>query len=380
MAVTTTYFAPAAQGSGDGSSAANAAALFSGGAFPNAIKALDFTTNAHRSIILAGTYTGISTGLAQSGTPTLANPWIIAFADASGNILAPTRSLGGSGPINVSGGPDITLNAGVKLFATVPPAWTRCVGVGKLTGSTSEAGSAVLNIDATDCGVCGWTVQQNGSGTGIATILLGTRGTVRACDAIQTGASYDAIILSTQNAVFVTASRVWNSGVNTSGDQAAIDISGNNPVITGNIVFGHGGAGILAASNTAGSVYLRNTIYGGMSGINLSGAARTTMVQIDGNILLGTAVALSAGVTSVTLGAMEFGSNAMGNWAAANVSGNDNWPTGTIIAIAATDLVDPANGDFRPKPTWTGYRAGLNGGHVGAVQWANIFGGSLGRV
>lgn len=89
MAITTLYFGVSDNGAADGSSWANRAALFTGGAWSTLITGFNFTSggNSLRCIVEAGTHTitaGLGTASFTSGTPTVADPLYFVAANADG--------------------------------------------------------------------------------------------------------------------------------------------------------------------------------------------------------------------------------------------------------------------------------------------------------
>lgn len=97
MAVVTRYFDDAASGAGDGTSYANRAALFTGGAWSTVITGFNFTAATDSLLCLvkeSSTHTitaVLSSASFSSGVPSAACPLLFDWCDSSGNILAPAN-------------------------------------------------------------------------------------------------------------------------------------------------------------------------------------------------------------------------------------------------------------------------------------------------
>ena len=92
MSIIVRYFSTSSAGAGDGTSWANRAALFTGGAWSTVITGFAFNgSDSMEARVGPGTYS-ITVALASgsfANPPTVTNPLIIHGADSSGNLLSP---------------------------------------------------------------------------------------------------------------------------------------------------------------------------------------------------------------------------------------------------------------------------------------------------
>lgn len=298
MGLTTLYFAPTAQGTGDGSSAANAAALFSGGAWNSIITGFAFNgANGLEAHVLPGTYTYTSSGsLSFTNAPTAANPLILIGCDSSGNPLTPTFSWTSDQPawsdsslpvitwsnnIQIAGSSNVFYNllkftpTGItNRLAIVGQAFDWCSFVFSSSDTTAYIGSplhnCIVSVTATGSFEAAW-----GSGSSAVPALFNTRlvcsgtaaGGNRHC--IETTGTSNGIMLSLDRCTIVGFPGWGFADLSTVTATRNVDIQ--NCVIANNTA---GGIQFSAASQTQFKTVANCSITGnGGFGIDAQSAA-----------------------------------------------------------------------------------------------------------
>lgn len=360
MALIERYFAVSASGSGDGSSVANAAALFDGsGNWSSVITGFDFSANGLRCRILPGAYT-CAQSLAVAVTdpdPTAANPLILHGADADGDLLTPPDPNWNScqPAFDTAAGWDssdwpVIATTGNIATITLAHCFLRLL---KFT-ATGRTGGGVI----TTSGGMDWvSVVTSSSNTSAAAATLGF-GVIQNCVLACTGSTYSTV-LGCAGGDCISNVRIVGGG--SSGDCYGVKYAGTTAAapfsrltIVGNygVGFGYTGTSIgvtvrlwrcVIAGNTGSGVLFPDT------------AAQTARSYIDSCIITGNgAYGIDPGGTNTNLVVTNcrLRDNTSGNFGTFG-----NYPTDLDNNVTdsddASEYVDAANGDYRIKASAT---------------------------
>jgi parallel beta-helix repeat protein len=365
MAVVTRYFDTAAAGDGTGSSWANRAILFTGGAWSTVITAFAFTAGSDslKCLIGPGTYAitaALASGSFSAGAPAAGKPLFMHACDASGNQISPPD------PGWVSAAPawsDSTL----PVLATTTNIFTveleHCfLRMLKFTAS-GRTGGGVVDLVSADW----FQVAQSTSNTGARGVGSNMRSATNGVITMS-GTGFDYAISSVFSPYFSNIRCVGNASAAT-GNRRGMIYGGS----TGQGQYAYctatafpGGGFVSTSTNVAQTMSLRNCTLannGGDGALFASTASQTSRsyvinCQITGN---GDTGIDAQSATNVAVQGNRFRDNTNGN-----IVGLGNGPTDldsyTTDSDDATEYVDAASGDFRIKlgaATWgKGYGAG----------------------
>lgn len=375
MAIVTRYFSTSSAGAADGTTWADRAVLFSGGAWSSVITGFNFSgSDSLKCMIGPGTHT-ITASLASgsfANPPTLANPLVFSGCDSSGNQLA-VPNPGWKSPQPAWDDSTLPVIATTTNVITINLPLLVVCHLLKFT-ATARAG-AVVTI-----GSLSWCVVSNShTNTGVTAISGGpssSYGCVFSC----TGTSYSAVV---SGALSVHNCRV--TGVTgSSGNRHGIVQSGNTNgfSVVGCTVYGVGGGGLVGTSTQTGQAWhLRGNTVAGCGSHGVSGhptASQQNNYTVFNNLITGCG---GYGVFNDASGMACTTNRLRDNTSGAFSIGN--YPTDlnndTTDSDDATEYVDAGNGDYRIKygsAIWgKGYGAGDEPAPTGGAVSANMRGG-----
>jgi len=357
MAITTRYFSTSSAGAADGTTWADRAALFSGGAWSTVITNFDFTSDSLLCYIGPGTYTitaGLTTTvLVGASDPTATTPLIFHGCDSSGTPLTPPDEgwTSAEPAWDDSSLPVIATTTNIGT-STVPNQMYRLL---KFTASGRN--NAVLDCGSATVGSLDWCVVTNSTANTSAVAVTGALATnsVFSC----TGSSYNLVA-----SVYTPGGRVANCRI--------VGVAGSS----GN----RNGLSIANSANVTGMVHGCTVIDVGGNGFNFvtthvtNGALHLVKCLADGcgadGFQLGTTASPTGGATCVDCIATNNGAYGFDGGSSShflihcrtrdNTSGSTtamgNMPemgTYTTDTDDASEYVDASGGDFRIKNTAT---------------------------
>lgn len=374
MAKVVRYFSTAAAGTGDGTSWANRAALFSSGNWSSVITGFNFSgADSLECRIGPGSYTGGQT-LQQvlfANEPTRFNALYLVGAASGGDPLEPADPVWSSaqGGLDVSGMPAIdlgnfTLNLPNTHLSGLDLTGSNTLGVMGANGSSSH--SAWCRIIA----------------TGTNTPGLAARGLLANCEVRCTSANYAAIVSAQANMTAHNVRMVGNPGAS-GGTRHGLQTSANTSLLASHCTVidtpGYAYANTGNAVVSAILQMLRSTAYD--CGGGFLGSATSTLTTASLHTIIGClAVNNAAYGVSMTQGPVltvggRFRDNTSGNFL-----GDGNGLQINPITDAGTDadeFVDAAAGDLRIKNTSSLWGLGIgpadqpaaSGGGGGTRAW-----------
>jgi hypothetical protein len=349
VAIVVRYFAPAAAGSGDGTSVANSAALFTGGAWSTVITGFNFAgSDSLECRITPGTYT-ITAALAAAGfanAPTAANPIVLHGADASGNRLTPAS------PSWTADQP-ATWDSSLPVLATTTNVNTITLGAAvsfcRLLKFTASATSGSILTSSADW-VSVNNSQSNASATGFGSGGFGLA-RISNCIVRMTGTSYNAGVGVA--AGLVRNTRVEGNANASTGTRAGMaDSTSQLRLLDRCCILNHAGYGVLDSSSGVGATYdVRNCVIVncGAAGILLSStAAQTGQSYVRNNIITGCTTGIDA-----NSGGRLIATNNRIRVSGTAIANTGNYPTDidndTSAGSDAAEYNNAAGGDYRIK-------------------------------
>jgi hypothetical protein len=348
MAIVTRYFSTAAAGAGDGTSWADRAALFSGGAWSTIITGFNFSgSDSLLCLIGPGTYS-ISAQLLTTifaNPPTVANALMLHGCDSSGAILSPPDPFWTADQpgFDDSTFPVLETTTNITTIANFSQtAFIRCL---KFTAS------GVTNRGILGSLIADWIVVEcsspSNTSSPVSSFFRFTNSIIR-----QTGATYDSVYVTNGTMDNIRIEGVTGSSGNRDGI-AFTSTSGTN-IISRVYVAGCGGHGFSNRStNVSNNMYLiRSTfVNNGGDGIRFASvASQTNIQQVVGCVVVGNGgyginyntnahvLAYNNRVRNNTSGQLLFSSNRP------DYFGNE-----TSAGTDADEFVDATNGDYRIK-------------------------------
>lgn len=340
MAITTRYFSTAAAGDETGSSWANRAILFTGGAWSTVISGFDFSGGANALLCYIGPGTYTITDTLDSGVAgaTDANPLTLHGCDSSGVELTPPDPdwVSAAAPWDDSGLPVLATTTG--LFTINNDA--TLIRLIHLTASALVGGPIITGGIYADW--CSFDQSSNNATTrALATSCSN-------CIIAMTAAAYNAGILS------VTGKRFYNIRVDgvtgSSGNRDGISIGNSASVLVNQCTFvGHGGngiTGVLGGTGAEAIIHACSCVGNGGGGIQLSNTASQTLQYIVTDCLCtgNGEYGLEAQASNVWAANNRFRDNTSGASSLGNYTSHGEYITDTDDA---TEFVDAAGGDYR---------------------------------
>lgn len=348
MATVTRYFSTAGAGTADGTSWANRAALFSGGAWSTVITGFNFTgSDSLECRIGPGSYT-ITASLASglfANAPTASNPLILQGCDSSGSRLAPPNPYWTSAEpaFNDTGFPALSATTNINVLA-LANLIARMLSV---SITTTGASAAMANLTAIDwCSV--YSSSNNASSNGINNCSSISNTSLK-----MLGSSYSGGIAASNSNLRIQNVRVEGNPSATSGSGINIFASTTSVAALSLVTtFRHPAHGI-SESGSAGGLQLMihrcAAANNGGSGINFGAFSHFSSCNRS--------VATGNGTYGINgqAGAMRaflVGNRLRGN-SNGNITGLGNYPADfendTSGGSDAAEYMDAPGGDFRIK-------------------------------
>lgn len=369
MAVVTRYFGVTANGDGDGSTWADRAALFSGGAWSSVITGFDFSgSDSLLCLIGPGTHTITATLQSSSfsvAAPTAANPIILHGCDSNGAILEPAN------PDWVSAQP-CDWDSGLPVLATTSNIGTidlaNLAAVRLLAFSASGRNGTILNTN-TNLMVYDWCkFVQSTSNTSAGILSALSYHVFENCLFSQSG-DYFA---QTLNILQGSLRNCRFSGVTgQGGNRFAVLHSGSYGNTNGSLLVdgcsfvGFGGGGVVGSSTNLGPQISidRSVVYGCGVGMQTDNDANMTGINsVLRSVVVGNG---TYGINAQSAGRVVVAASRLRDNTSGNFNGLGNYPTnlGNIVSAGtdAAEFVDAAAGDYRIK-----YGSSLWGLGIGA--------------
>lgn len=347
MANVIRYFSTSGAGAADGTTWADRAALFTGGAWSTVITGFAFTAGSDglECRIGPGTYTittQLSTGAMTAGNPSASKPLRMVACDSSGNAISPP-DLDWTADMPDFSQADMPILATTTNTATINIAYAFCRML-KFTATAVTSAPGVIGNAVLD-----WCyVSNSASGANVCAASV-----YRATNSIfyVSGSQYAGVLVAGA-AISYRNLRVYGV-VGSSGNRRGIvtAASTSHHTVTGCCVFGVGGGGIRMETSTANSATAmrvdRNTVVNvGGDGIYLQNTATPLTVIVDGNCVTGSGgygINGAGGFSQLTNNRTR--DNTSGNVTAlGNYTEYDGY---TTDAADADDYFDPTNYDFR---------------------------------
>lgn len=349
MALVDAYFSTTSAGTGDGSSWANRAALFSAGNWSTVITGFDFTSNSLRARVGPGNYTcaqSLASGIFTVAGPSVATPIILHGCDSSGNLLSPADPDWVSAqPMDDSAFPVIATSTNIR---TINSAFCLLRAV-KLTASGSNGPVIVA------CGAADWisviNSTANTSAAGISAFTKLTNSMVS-----MTSSSYAYAIQALNNEVAKNIRLVGVTG--SSGNRRGVEYVGTTSIsdLLEMTIIGFGGDAVFSTStNIAQRFNLLRSVIANCSGNGVkpaSTANQTQVHEIMGCMITGNG---AYGIDAQSAARVLLAQSRLRNNTSGNLNGFGNYPTdldiNTSAGSDANEYVDSANGDYRIKNT-----------------------------
>lgn len=371
MAVVTRWFGVTAAGDGDGSTWADRAALFSGGAWSSVITAFDFS-GSDSLLCLIGPGTHAITATLQSSSfsvaaPTIANPIILHGCDSDGAILEPAN------PDWVSAQPcdwddDLPVLSATTNIAIVNVGTAYNVVCRFLKFISSGTAANVGQYASID-----WCVVENsyaGISSGAWFRPYRLTNSVLRC----TGSIFYRVLQGAP--VSFDNVRLEGESSATSGERTGFYCESYVVYASGCTIVDCPGSLITTGNSTSHiPMAIRSVFIGGL-GISLSNASgQAYTCRLEGCVIVGSASygVDSQGTAYTLISRCRFRDNTSGNF-----NGLGNYPDdlGNITSAGtdAAEFVDAASGDYRIK-----YGSSLWGLGIGAGDEPAPAGGGSGR-
>lgn len=350
MAIVTRYFSTSAAGAGDGTSWADRAVLFTGGAWSAVITGFDFSSgDSMLAYVGPGTHT-ITAQLASgsfANPPAAGRPLIFHGCDSSGNALVPASP----GWTAVEPAWD---DSGLPVLATTTNIATlnlsNCSARLVKFTSTGRQGN-VLALGTGTIDWCNVSNSQANTSAGCANVLHCSNSPLHC-----SGSSYATVLTVASVEGTVRNSRV--TGVaGSSGNRNGVDFPSTRAT-AGLSYISVGGIGINFSStnvNLVAAVSRCTVAACGSDGIRLpSTASQVNQCLISNNMITGNG---GYGINAQS-GARTFAANnRLRDNTSGNINGLDNFPTTfdnyTTDSDDATEYENTAGGDYRIKATAT---------------------------
>jgi hypothetical protein len=343
MAVVTRYFGVTSAGAGDGTTYANRAELFSGGAWSSVITGFNFTADSLVARIAPGTYAcsqSLASGL-FANPPTAANPLILHGSDSSGNMLEPTQ------PDWVSAQP-ATWDSGLPLIetttniTTINLATAHCRLIAFLSTGVGGTGGVINNAASGD-----WIAVTNSTNATNATGISASAPNLSNVVVRMTGDSYSAGVIGSAYRRNIRIEGVTGSSGNRRGYQ---NLTLSTPAV-GLTIIGCPGGAFNSSTSTASSINMLSctlvncgTGITGSSGVGITSSSRIARCFIANNSGFG----IDAQTTPLLVTACRLRNNTSGNF-----TNFGNYPTDiynfTAVGSDAAEFVNAAAGDYRIK-------------------------------
>lgn len=347
-AIVTRYFSTAAAGDETGSSWANRAVLFTGGAWSTVITGFDFSgSDSLKCLIGPGTHT-VSVTMASglfTNPPTAANPLIFHGCDSSGNQLAPPNPDWNScePAWDASGLPVIATTTNIGTTSLVTAIWRLL----KFTASGRNGSimSAAATVD--------WIVADNSTANTAATTFTSSGAPVSNSVLKATGSSYSTIVQ--------TSVALWNvriEGVTgSSGNRRGVEGSSGTRLTHCTIVNcgGYGFVSTSVSTSQVESLYRCIVANNGGGVLFASTAAQTGTQEVEGCMITGNGL---YGIDAQSEARVFAAKNRLRDNASDNFNALDNHPLDldnyTTDSDDASEYVSTgADGDFTIKNTAT---------------------------
>lgn len=351
MAIVTRYFSTAAAGAADGTTWADRAALFTGGAWSTVITGFDFTSDSMVAHVGPGTYTitvALNNATFTVVAPSAASPLIFHGCDSSGNRLTPP-DLNWSSDLAAWDDSDLP----VLVTTTNINTFTQSSIILRLlkftaSGTTTATTGPINGVRQTDW--CSVTVSSSDAdATGIT-----SSGDTRNCIVSMSGSIYRCGILLGAGQSITNTKITGVAG--SSGNRHGIEFSnGAGYVISRVCISGFGGDGIGTSSIGATSFFvIRQSVIAnvGGTGIKLAAtASQTVAYSIDGCIITGCS---AYGIDAQSAARLVLTRTRLRDNSSGNINGMLNWLVDmdvyTTDSDDATEYVNAAANDFRIKP------------------------------
>jgi hypothetical protein len=365
MAVVIRYFSTAAAGSGDGTTWANRAALFSSGNWSSVITGFDFSgSDSLECRIGPGSYSCTQSldGASFANAPSAANRLFLVGADSSGNALAVTAWSPDEEDLPTTGMPDISSTV---MWVNLSNCHMRSI---KLACSANDSAvRLVTNIER--CHI-------TSTGTG-GNFIVHRCPNVIESSVYANSNSYHGVIGTDSNRPFMAKGCRVRGSAGTTNDRRGITVNAFGPSvsITECVVFGVGGVGVRVQGNATPDLIANNVVVNaGSHGIEISRSSTSN----DIHAIVANNVVVNSGGWGINQSS-SVGLYATNNRLRDNTSGNitglgnyaefDNY---TTDADDAADFVDATNGNYQIKST-----AGFAGRNIGVSQQAAASGGGI---
>jgi hypothetical protein len=348
MAIVTRYFSTAGAGTADGTSWANRAALFSGGAWSTAITGFNFTgTDSLECRIGPGAYT-ITVSLASglfANAPTAANPLTFQGCDSSGARLAPPD------PDWTSAEPAFTDTAFPALSATtninVLALANLMARMLKVSITTTGASVAMMNLTAIDwCTI--YSSSNNVSSNGINNCSSISNTSLK-----MLGSNYSGGIAASNSNLRIQNVRV--EGNPTAGAGSGINIFASTTSIAALsqvTSFRNPAHGISEGGSAGGlQLMLHRCVVANNVGSGINFGAFTHFSTCNRSVVTGNG-AYGINAQSAAMRALLTGNRLRGN-TSGDIAGLGNYPpdleNDTSSGTDAAEYVNAVGGDFRIK-------------------------------
>lgn len=360
MAIVTRYFSTAAAGDGTGSSWANRAILFTGGAWSTVITGFDFSgSDALLPLIGPGTYS-ITAALAAgsfTNAPTIANLMMAHSCDSSGVALTPPDPdwVSAQAAWDATALPVLATTTNIATTSLNNAIW-RLI---KFTASGRTGGSAISGFKAMD-----WCVVDDSSNNASAAAIGVANANITNSVITMTGAAYDYALNLGINTLADNNRIVGVTG--SSGDRSGVLVNGTTApgTLTRNTIISHGGLGVEGGSANAAQLFLcANNVIANNGGTGIkpnSTAAQTAVHVVSRNMITGNG---GYGVDAQSAANVWAANNRLRDNTSGNFNGMGNYPTDQSNYTTDGDdqeYVDSANGDFRIR--------------AGSVIWGSGYG------
>lgn len=349
MANVIRYFSTTAAGAGNGTTWADRAALFTGGAWSTVITGFAFTAGSDglECYVGPGTYTitaSLASGVPTAGNPTAAKPLRFHACDSSGALIAPPdRDWTADQPDFDQSTMPILSSASNIAIINLAHVYCRLIKFtsSAMTGAAGVVGNAILD----------WCyVSNSASGASVCAASV-----YRATNSIFycSGSQYAGGIVAGAAPTFRNL-RVYGVA-GSSGNRRGIVTANSNihHTVTGCCVFGLAGIGIRVETTSAGSNTSirvdRNTVANcGGDGIYLQSTATPLTLIVEGNCVTGSGgygINGAGGYAQLTNNRLR--DNTSGNTTGlGNYTDYDNY---TTDAADADDYFAPTAYDFRVR-------------------------------
>ena len=314
--------------------------------------------------VMTGTYSRTTSSDGCTNAGTVAAPILIQGADASGNPLTVTRTLGGTGPLDTTGMPVITFTSG-----QLAPGAKNYLIFRALSITSAKAGAAVSLTGVHDLVIeCSISTSSTNAAATAVTCTTGNGWYFADCDCSAPSGAAGAVSIPT------TYARIERCRFTAPGGYGLTAINSSTGNGVHNCVFFACDIGYKFGGNSSGQDEVTHSTFYGCTtaAMQIGNTAYAAPFFVSNCIITDCGMAIkSLYAATGNLALVRINNRTRDNTSAD--AGFDGWPILNPITTDTggpeTDYIDAAGGDFRLKYTSPGRGAASDGGDCGACPY-----------